>query len=159
MSAPAQPESASAGSGGRVMIIEDDPDGGESMKVLLRLYGYEVERAVDLESALALALAPSLRPQAVLMEVALPGVDGYEVARRLRAQPGSVDTVFIGIIGIIGISGISGISGFGQPDDMQRSAEAGFLQHLVKPVNPDELDALLSRHLKAEPVSPTPDEG
>ncbi|MEO7852562.1 MAG: hybrid sensor histidine kinase/response regulator [Rubrivivax sp.] len=122
------------GPGGRVMVVEDDPDVGESMTVLLRMYGYEVERAVDLESALQ--RAREFAPQAVLMDVALPGADGYEVARRLRLLPSPQGgMVFIAV------------SGFGDSADLQRSADEGFAEHLVKPVDPDELDAALRRHL------------
>jgi CheY-like chemotaxis protein len=133
------PRPVDAGPKGKVLIVEDDPDVGESMAVLLRLYGYEVERAVELESALR--LARELAPQAVLMDLSLPGNDGYEVARRLRAMaPPNDGTTYIAI------------SGFGQPEDLQRSKQAGFADHLVKPVDPDELDALLTRHLNRPPA-------
>jgi two-component system CheB/CheR fusion protein len=120
--------------GGRVLIVEDDPDVGESMAVLLRVYGYQVERAVDLASARQ--LAREFHPQAVLMDLAMPGADGYEVARRLRAMDNAdPDTVYMAV------------SGFCQAEDRRRSADAGFVEHLVKPVDPDELDELLKQHL------------
>ena len=121
---------------GKVMIIDDDADAGESMAVLLELYGYDVERAFNLDSALR--VAGTFRPQVVLMDIALPGADGYEVARRLRAMPEfESDTIFIGL------------TGFGLPEDHRRSEAAGFAHHLVKPVDPVELDAILKQALKA----------
>jgi two-component system CheB/CheR fusion protein len=81
--------------------------------VLLRLYGYQVERAVDLNSALS--CARDFAPQAVLMDVAMPGADGYEVARRLRLLPSPQgEMVFIAV------------SGFGDLADVQRSADEDF---------------------------------
>jgi len=132
----AQKGSDTVGGTGRVMIVDDDREGGSSLDVLLRLYGYEVEHAVDLNAALQ--LARRLRPQVVLMDVAMPDADGYEVARRLRAMPEMA----------AGASFIA-VSGFGQPDDFRRSAAAGFARHLVKPVDPAELDAVIKRELAA----------
>jgi two-component system CheB/CheR fusion protein len=115
---------------GRVMIVDDDVEGGESMAVLLGLYGYEVQRATDLQSALQVGRA--FRPQAVLMDISMPDADGYEVARRLSAIPAiGRDVTYIAV------------TGFGQPNDFRRSEEAGFAHHLVKPVDPGELDHIL----------------
>ncbi|MBC7793763.1 MAG: response regulator [Clostridia bacterium] len=124
------------GGTGRVMIVDDDADAGESMAVLLNIYGYDVERAFNLESAMQVGSA--FRPQVVLMDIALPGADGYEVARRLRAMPAiERDTIYIAV------------TGFGSPEDHRRSEQAGFAHHLVKPVDPVELDAILKQALKA----------
>ncbi len=120
---------------GRVMIVDDDPDAGESMAVLLRLYGYDVELATDLDSAMRIGRI--FRPQVVLMDIAMPEADGYEVARRLSAMPEmGNETVYIGV------------TGFGQPQDFRRSEAAGFARHLVKPVDPVELDGVLRKALK-----------
>jgi len=115
---------------GRVLVVDDDVDAGESMVILLGMYGYRVERAVDLPGTLD--AARRLRPQVVIMDLALPKADGFEIADRLRALPelGS-DVSYISL------------SGFGQPGDFQRSQEAGFVCHLVKPMNPAELNRLL----------------
>jgi two-component system CheB/CheR fusion protein len=121
---------SSDGATGRVMIVDDDVEGGESMAVVLGIYGYEVQRATDLQSALQVARA--FRPQAVLMDISMPGADGYEVARRLSAIPEvGRDIRYIAVTGL------------GQPDDFRRSQEAGFAHHLVKPVDPNELDHIL----------------
>ena len=130
------------GAGGRVMIVEDDPEVGQSMVMLLRMYGYDVELADDLESALA--LARDFRPRAVLMDIGMPVHDGYEVVRRLRAMPEIAnDVTYIGI------------SGFGQPADSLRNAQAGFAHYLVKPVDPAELNRILADVMAREdPADP-----
>ena len=130
-----------AGRTGRVMIVDDDPDAGETMAILLQLYGYEVERAIDLDSAMR--VGRTFRPQVVLMDIAMPGADGYEVARRLSAMPEmGNETIYIGV------------TGFGQPEDFRRSEAAGFAQHLVKPLDPVELDGVLRRVLNAARMKP-----
>jgi two-component system, chemotaxis family, CheB/CheR fusion protein len=117
---------------GRVLIVDDDPEAGETMAVLLQLDGYSVARAVDLDSALL--VGATFLPQVVLMDIALPGADGYEVAERLRGLPGiGHETIFIAL------------TGFGRPDDLRRSEEAGFAHHLVKPIEPVELEKLLAQ--------------
>jgi two-component system CheB/CheR fusion protein len=130
---PADTENGS----GRVLIVDDDVDAGESMEVLLGMYGYQVERAVDLNSALA--AARRLRPHVIILDLALPGADGYEIARRLRALPEVDDN-----------ARYLSLSGFGQPHDFNRSREAGFAKHLVKPMDPAELDRLLKTLLKED---------
>ncbi len=117
---------------GRVMIVDDDPEAGETLAMLLQMDGYNVARAVDLDSALRVGAA--FLPEVVLMDIALPGADGYEVAERLRALPGiGHETMFIAL------------TGFGRPDDLRRSEAAGFAHHLVKPVEPVDLEKILAR--------------
>jgi two-component system CheB/CheR fusion protein len=117
------------GGTGRILIVDDDVAAGESMAVLLRLYGYEVERATDL--AAAMRSAESFGPQVVLMDIAMTPVDGYEMAGRLRSLPSMTGAAYIAV------------TGFGRSDDLQRTQQAGFLAHLVKPVDPLALDVLL----------------
>ena len=131
--APLVPDAEPAAATGRVMLVDDDVAGAESMVVLLRLYGYDAQRAESLDTALA--LARRFRPQVVLLDLAMPGADGYEVARRLQALPGMGKAVYIAV------------TGFGQPEDFRRTAQAGFARHMVKPVDPRELDKLLRRAL------------
>jgi CheY-like chemotaxis protein len=73
------------------------------------------------------------RPEIALIDIGLPGVDGYEVARRVRAQPGGQDIVLVAL------------TGYGLDADRQRSREAGFDAHLVKPLNPEKLDEVFSK--------------
>ena len=124
-----------AGGCGRVMIVDDDPDTAESMVALLDCFGYDAKRADDLDSAVQVAKA--FHPQIVLLDIAMPGTDGYEIARRLRALPEvGKDTLFIGL------------SGFGQPEYVRRSEAEGFARHLLKPVDPAELNAVLGWAMK-----------
>jgi CheY-like chemotaxis protein len=110
--------------------VDDNQDAAESLAVFLRLRGHEVATAVD--GAAALELATTLRPDVVFLDIGLPGMDGYEVARRLREVP-SLDSVLL-----------IAVTGYGHDEDRRRSQAAGFDQHLVKPVDPAQLRALLA---------------
>jgi CheY-like chemotaxis protein len=114
----------------RILIIDDNEDHADSCNVLLRRRGHEVRTAYDGERGIAAAL--EFQPQVVLLDIGLPDVDGYEVCRRLQQEAGCRDATLIAI------------SGWGQDDDRRRSREVGFHHHLVKPVAPLELDALLA---------------
>ncbi len=114
----------------RILIVDDNRDAAESLGTLLEIRGNEVQVAGDGPSALAAIGA--WHPAVVLLDIGLPGMDGYEVARRVRAQPGLEDTVLIAL------------TGWGQEDDRRRSREAGFDHHLVKPVDFQVLEALLA---------------
>jgi two-component system CheB/CheR fusion protein len=125
-----RPGAADARTGGRILVVDDDADSAETTTVLLRLDGHEVEAAADLDTALQ--AAARLRPQVVLLDLALPHSDGYEVMRRLRALPGMPPgTAYVAV------------SGFGRPEDFERTARAGFERLMVKPVDPEELGRLL----------------
>jgi CheY-like chemotaxis protein len=114
----------------RILVVEDQVDVAETMARLLELFGHEVQVARDGPQALATALA--WRPDFILLDLGLPGMDGYEVARRLRQEPACQKTVLIAV------------TGHGQPVDRQRSHAAGIDYHLLKPVQPDVLRSLLS---------------
>ncbi len=114
----------------RVLVVDDDADVAESTAVLLQLEGHEVRRADS--GAVALELIPEFRPQVVLLDIGLPGEDGYTVARRIRELPGGGDLMLLAM------------SGYGHQEALARTREAGFDRHLVKPVNPDMLCALLA---------------
>ena len=118
-------------SGGRVLLLDDDVDGAESLAVLLKLSGFEVEVAHDLESGLR--AAASMVPQVVILDLAIPGADGFQIMRRLRALPALGKTQYIAL------------SGFGSSEDIARSKHAGFVRHFVKPADPDEVQALLTQ--------------
>ncbi|HEU5219461.1 MAG TPA: response regulator [Gemmatimonadales bacterium] len=113
----------------RILVVDDSTDAAESMARLLLLSGHEVTVAHDGPSALEIAAREA--PAIVLLDIGLPGMDGYEVCRRLR-QLGLADTRIIAV------------TGYGQDRDRQRSRDAGFDAHAVKPVDPDELMGLLA---------------
>ena len=108
-----------------VLLIEDNEDGREMMATMLAAYGYPVYQAVD--GLHGVSQAHACRPEAALVDIGLPGIDGYEVARRLRADPA---TRAIRLIAV---------TGYGLPEDQRRVMEAGFDQHLVKPVQIERL--------------------
>jgi CheY-like chemotaxis protein len=136
--------SGSPPEGTRVLVVEDHADSAESMARLLELFGYEVQVARD--GPQALAAACRLRPDYVLLDLGLPGMDGYEVARRLRQEAGCRGSVFIAL------------TGYGQAEDRQRSREAGIDHHLLKPADPGALRSLLSRPSAASDAGGTPGE-
>ena len=115
----------------RILIVEDQPDVAQSCALLLRLLGQEVEVAPD--GPTALAAIERLRPNLILLDLGLPGMDGYEVARRLRAtEPGRT-------------AWLAAVTGYGQPQDVERTRATGFDEHLLKPLGQNELVALLAR--------------
>lgn len=114
----------------RILVVEDYADAAESLTMLLQAEGHEVETADC--GMKALERAQAFRPQVVLLDIGLPDLDGYEVARRLRAAPETRDAVLIAL------------TGYGQIEDRERSQAAGFNHHLLKPVNYEKLSALLN---------------
>ncbi|HEX5470791.1 MAG TPA: response regulator, partial [Lacipirellulaceae bacterium] len=115
----------------RILVADDNRDAGRTMCMLLRAKGYDVRIARDGEEALA--TAEEFLPNAILMDVSMPKLNGYEATRRLRAMPlGKTMTIIA-------------LTGWGQPSDVAKSIEAGCTAHLVKPVDFAELDRLLSR--------------
>ena len=114
----------------RVLVVDDNRDAAETLALLLQLSGQEVLLAHDGETAVAIALAE--RPAVILLDIGLPGLDGYEVCRALRCA-GMNDTLIVAM------------TGYGQDKDRQRAYEAGFDSHTVKPVDSSELASLLTR--------------
>jgi CheY-like chemotaxis protein len=113
----------------RILVVDDNRDTALGGALLLQALGHEVETAFDGPGALD--LAHSFQPQAIFLDIGLPGMTGYEVARQLRSD------------GFQGAK-IIAVSGYGQPDDRRRSQEAGFDHHLVKPVDQAALQAVLT---------------
>ncbi len=113
----------------RVLIIEDNDDARQMLRHLLDRAGHEVHEAAEGTDGLARALA--IAPDAVIVDIGLPGLDGYAIARRLREA---------GPPGVLLVA----ITGYGQDGDRRRSREAGFDVHLTKPIDPSVLDALLA---------------
>ena len=113
----------------RLMVIDDNTDAAESMSMLFELWGHEVVCVFDGRTALDTAV--KFRPDAVFLDIGLPGMDGYEIAERLREIPQASRIVLVAI------------TGYGQDEDRRRSREAGIDHHLVKPVAPETLQKLL----------------
>jgi CheY-like chemotaxis protein len=111
--------------------VDDSRDSAETLARLLRRLGHEVEVAYEGPSACEAAVATP--PDIVLLDIGLPGMDGYEVARRLRREP-SLDGMYL-----------VALTGYGSESDRRKSVEAGFDDHLVKPVGLDALRRVLER--------------
>jgi hypothetical protein len=119
----------------RVLVVDDCRDAADSLAMLLRAWGYEPVVAYDGPSALALASAGP--PAAALLDLALPGMNGWETARRLRQLPG------------LGALPLIAVTGHGREGDVRRTYEAGFDRHVLKPYDPEELHQTLQRLLAA----------
>jgi len=115
----------------RILVADDNSDALESLATLLELGGHEVFSAAN--GALALESAERNLPEVALLDIGMPKLDGYEVARRIRAQPWGRRITLVAL------------TGWGQESDRRRSGEAGFDSHLVKPLDLDKLTALLER--------------
>jgi PAS domain S-box-containing protein len=113
-----------------LLVVDDNVDAATTLAMLLEALGHEV--FIEHESLRALELARSARPDACLLDIGLPEIDGIELARRLRAQPETAHSVLIAI------------SGYGQDHDRRNAIEAGFAHHLVKPVEIERLAQLLA---------------
>jgi CheY-like chemotaxis protein len=118
-----------AGAARRVLVVDDNVDAAESSAFLLRFSGHEVEVAHDGEAALK--AVRDFRPEVVLLDIGLPGLSGYEVARELRSRPENEGLI------------LAAVTGYGHDDDRRRSREAGFDYHLTKPLDPDTLTAFV----------------
>jgi CheY-like chemotaxis protein len=129
-------EATATAPGLRILVVDDNEDAADSIAMLLELDGHQVEVAYG--SIDALAKARRLNPEAMLLDLGLPQIDGYQLARRLRADPVTRDAVLIAL------------SGYGEPEHRERSREAGFNHHLVKPAQPQALSDLLNSLRKKE---------
>jgi PAS domain S-box-containing protein len=119
-----------APTGHRLLVVDDNEDAASSLAILLRMRGHDVQVAHDGPSALT--TAASYLPEIVFLDIGMPGMDGYEVARRLRGMQGLGPVV------------LAALTGWGQQADRERSAAAGFDHHLVKPVDAQGLDGILN---------------
>jgi len=123
----------------RIMVVDDNVDGAESLAQLLTLEGHSVLVAHDGPSALKLAL--NERVDVFILDIGLPGMDGTELARRLRAMPSVASALLIAL------------TGYGQAADQEKSARAGFDHHLVKPADLESLRTLLAAHAQRHEMS------
>jgi signal transduction histidine kinase/DNA-binding response OmpR family regulator len=131
--------------GARVLIVEDNMDAAETLTDILHLWGHDVR--VALSGPAALEEAPRYHPEVVLLDIGLPGMNGLEVARRLRAQPELQAALLVAL------------TGYGQDEDRRRSEEAGFDLHLTKPVDPKQLQRLLADRPVVDPSPGKPARG
>jgi CheY-like chemotaxis protein len=115
----------------RVLLVDDHQDSAESLALLLQLKGYEVAVAGDGQGALE--TAARFHPHIVLLDIGMPGMDGYETARLLRQQPAGETLLLVAL------------TGWGRDHDLQRSREAGFDHHVVKPIDAEALAAWLEQ--------------
>jgi PAS domain S-box-containing protein len=115
----------------RVLVVDDNKDAADSMASLLRMQHHVVQTAYS--GPAALGAARVFRPEIVFLDIGLPGMDGFEIARRLRQFPETRGSRLIAL------------TGYGQAEDRRRSEEAGFDQHCVKPLDPRALAALLAQ--------------
>jgi PAS domain S-box-containing protein len=123
--------SRNAGSSGqRILVVDDNQDSAMSLAMLLRLQGFKVELANGGQAAIQ--IAPSFLPDLVFLDIGMPAMDGYEVARHMRSIPALETTLLVAL------------TGWGQPEDRERTAKAGFHHHLVKPLEPTALTAILA---------------
>jgi CheY-like chemotaxis protein len=113
-----------------VLVVDDNRDAADSLALLLSVWGCEPVVAYD--GSAAVEAARSRVPAAVLLDLGLPGLDGCEVARRLRACPG------------MGSSLLIAVTGYGREEDRRRTRTAGFDHHLLKPADPEEVHRLLA---------------
>jgi CheY-like chemotaxis protein len=124
----------------RMLVVDDNSDAADMHVMLLQMFGHEAQAAYSSQTALEMAV--KYQPNFVLLDIGLPEMDGYEVARHLRQHPQTKDVWIIAL------------SGYGQDSDRQRSQEAGFDYHLVKPVDSRKLRDLLAT-LAKQPRSAT----
>ena len=126
------PARGGAAGGRRVLVVDDNADAADSIAVLLRMEGHEVKTVYDGHQALASSQV--FAPSVVVLDVGLPGMDGYEVARRLRELPQTRHALFIAL------------TGYGQSEDRALAAKAGFDHHFIKPADPRALHAVITAH-------------
>lgn len=113
----------------RVLVVEDDADSADMLSTLLALFGHQVR--VERDAAGGLQALAEFLPDVAVLDIGLPKMDGYEMARRVRRTDGFENLPLIAI------------SGWGTSEDVERAHQAGFDHHLTKPASPDRLESLL----------------
>jgi CheY-like chemotaxis protein len=120
--------------GRRVLVVDDNVDAAESIAVFLRMEGHEVKSVSDGHEAIASSQV--FAPQVVILDIGLPGMDGYQVARKLRELPQTRQALLIAL------------TGYGQKEDASLAAQAGFAHHFVKPTDPRAIQSAISAYFK-----------
>ena len=129
---------SNAGRSLRVLVVDDSVDSADSLALLLELDGHQVRTATDGLAALDVAVA--FAPQAVLLDVGLPRLDGYEVARRLRCLDACRGSLLIAL------------TGYGRPEDRAAALAAGFDEHLTKPADPTVIASVIANYHGRSPI-------
>jgi len=129
--APAPVSAASRSAKQRILVVDDNIDAAETMVMLLDLSGHDARAAFGGQEALDVAMM--FQPEVVFLDIGLPGMNGYEVARRLLANPSTASAKLIAL------------TGWGTEEDIRKSKIAGFHAHLTKPVDPNAVDAILAK--------------
>jgi signal transduction histidine kinase/CheY-like chemotaxis protein len=124
-----QADSVEARATRRILVVDDQPDSADSLSMLLQALGHDVDTAYDAERAIE--LAGTMLPDVILLDIGMPRIDGYEACRRIRSGTGGEKMRIVAL------------TGWGQEEDRQKSREAGFDQHLMKPVDMGQLTRLL----------------
>ena len=128
--APAAPAAAASVQARRILVVDDNVDAAQSLGCLLEIGGHQVHLAHDGEQAVAMAQA--LQPHVALVDIGLPKLNGYGVAKQVRAEPWGARMMLVAL------------TGWGQDEDKRRAMAAGFDAHLTKPVEPEQVDALVA---------------
>lgn len=136
--AEAQEPEASGAAPSRVLIVEDDQDSREGLRELLQIWGHSVDVAQDGTEGIEKAV--ELQPGVALIDIGLPGLDGYQVAHRIREAFGQRPIFLVALTGYV------------DSQDRQRASESGFDAHLPKPINADKLNSLLLARERAFPA-------
>jgi PAS domain S-box-containing protein len=120
---------AALSAGLKILVVDDNRDAADMCAAMLEAYGHQIQTAYH--GTEALELAERFRPQAMVLDISLPGLDGYSLARKLRERPWATSAILIAV------------SGWGREEDQRRSKEAGFDYHLMKPVSSEAIESLL----------------
>jgi CheY-like chemotaxis protein len=120
---------STAATGRRVLVVDDNADAAETLAMVLIGHGHEVKVVHDAREVVA--VADRFRPDVAILDIGLPHIDGYQLARNLRGRAGTAKAVLIAL------------TGYGQPEDVERARVAGFDHHLVKPVSLETLHSSL----------------
>jgi PAS domain S-box-containing protein len=136
-------ESLAANAGLKILVVDDNRDAADTCAMLLEASGHHVQTAYTARQALE--LARTFRPHALLLDIGLPDIDGYKLAQQVRATPWGRSAILVAV------------TGWGQEQDRLRAVEAGFDQHLVKPISAETVESLLQSFVRgtAAPQSPT----